>query len=47
MFGAIKLTKHVDVDLYEHTGYGIAFDRKGPCSIGDEAGRNVLIFGVE
>ena len=47
MFGAIKLTKHVDVDLYEDAGYGIAFNRKGSYSIGDEVGRNVLIFGVE
>ena len=28
-FGAVKLTKHVDVDLYKYLGYGIGFDRKG------------------
>ena len=47
MFGAVKLTKHVDVDLYKYSGYGIGFDRKGSYSIGDEIGRNVIIFGVD
>ena len=47
MFGEIKLTKHVDVDLYKYSGYGIGFDRKGSYSIGDEVGRNVIIFGVD
>ena len=28
LFGAVKLTKHVGVDLYEYSGYDIAFDRK-------------------
>ena len=41
LFGAVKLTKHVDVDLYKYSGYGVGFDRKGSCSIGDEVGRNV------
>ena len=27
-FGAVKLTKHVDIDLYKYSGYGIGFDRK-------------------
>ena len=26
LFGAIKLTKHVDVDLYKYSGYCIGFD---------------------
>ena len=47
MFGAIKLTKHVDVDQYKYLGYGIGFDRKGSYSIGNEFGRNVIIFGVD
>ena len=46
-FGAVKLTKHIDVDLYKYSGYGIGFDRKGSYSIGDEIGRNVIIFGVD
>ena len=28
LFGAVKLTKHVDFDLYKYFGYGIGFDRK-------------------
>ena len=44
MFGAVKLTKHVDVDLYKYSGHGIIFDRKGFFSIGDEVGRNAIIF---
>ena len=47
MFRAVRLTKHVDVDLYKYSGYGIGFDRKGFYSIGDEVGRNVIIFGVD
>ena len=47
MCGAVKLAKHVDVDLYKYSGYGMAFDRKGSYSIGDEIGRNVIIFGVD
>ena len=30
-----------------HSGYGIGFDRKGFYSIGEETGRNVIIFGVD
>ena len=33
LFGAVELTKHVDVDLYRYSGYGIRFDMKGSCSI--------------
>ena len=33
--GPVKLIKHVDVDLYESSGYGIGFDRKGFYSIGN------------
>ena len=29
LFGAFKSTKHVDVDLYKCSRYGIGFDRKG------------------
>ena len=47
LFGAVKLTKHVDIDLYKYSGYGIGFDRKGSYSIGNETGRNVIIFGVD
>ena len=48
LFGAVKLTKHVNVDLYKYFGCGIGFDRKGFFfSIGDEVGKNVIIFGVD
>ena len=29
LFGAVKLTKHVNIDQYKYSGYGIRFDRKG------------------
>ena len=45
--GAVKLTKHVDIDLYKYSGYRIEFDRKGYYSIGDEIGKNVIIFEVD
>ena len=41
-FGAVKLKKHVDVDLYKYSGYGIGFD-----SIGDKGGQKVIIFEVD
>ena len=28
LFGAVKLTKHADVDLYKYSGYSIGFDKK-------------------
>ena len=46
MLGAVKLTKHVDVDLYKYSGYAIGFDKKRFYSTGDEVRRNVIIFGV-
>ena len=44
MFGAVKLTKHVDVDQYKYFGYDIGFGRKGSSLIGNEIGRNVITF---
>ena len=35
LFGVVKLTKHVHVDLYKYSGYGIRFDRKWSYSIGN------------
>ena len=40
MFGAVKLTKQVDIDLYKYSGYGIRFDRKGLFQL-------VMISGVD
>ena len=47
LLGAVKLIKHVDVDMYKYSGYGIGFDVKGFYSIGNEIGKNVIIFGVD
>ena len=46
LFGAVKLTKHVDVNQYKYSRYGIGFDRKGSHSIGDEVGRNVIFWSI-
>ena len=29
LFGAVSLTKRVDIDQYKYSGYGIGFDRQG------------------
>ena len=47
LFEAVSLTKHVDIDQYKYSGYGIGFDRKGPFSFGNGFGSNLLIFGVD
>ena len=48
LFGAVTLTKHVNIYRYVYSGYGIGFDRKGEFSFsGGEYGQNVLIFGVD
>ena len=47
LFGVVKLTKHVDVDLYKYSGCGIGFDRKRSYLIGNEIGRNIIIFEVD
>ena len=48
LFGAFNLTKHVDIDQYKYSGYGIGFDREGEFSFGSNRfGRNVIIFGAD
>ena len=48
LFGAATLTKHVNINRYGYSGYGIGFDRKGSFSFsGGGYGQNVLIFGVD
>ena len=32
LFGAVTLTKHVNIDRHGYSGYGIGFDRKGSFS---------------
>ena len=46
MFGAVKLTKYLDIDQYKYSEYGIGFDRRGFFSLGNEIDRNCIIFGV-
>ena len=48
LFGPVTLTKNVDFDKHQYSGYGIGFDRRG--SFLFERwwfGRNVIIFGVD
>ena len=47
LFGAVSLTKHVDIDHYKYSGYDIGFDRKGEFSFGNGFGRNCIIFGAD
>ena len=48
LFGKfVKLTKNTDINKYGYSGYGIGFDRKTFFSIGNEIGKNVIIFGVD
>ena len=47
LFGTVSLTKHVDIDQYKYSGYGIGFDRKGEFSFGNGFGKSVIIFGAD
>ena len=47
LFGAVSLTKHVDIDQYKYSGYGIGFDRKGEFSFGNGFGTNVIILWAD
>ena len=48
LFGAVSLTKNVDIDQYKHSGCGIAFDRIEEFSFGSSGlGRNCKIFGAD
>ena len=48
LFGAVTLTKNVDIDKYGYSGYGIGFDRRSSFSFPSGGfGQNVLIFGAE
>ena len=35
LFGAVTLTKNVDIDKYKYFGYVTGFDRKGKFSVGN------------
>ena len=47
LFGAVNVKKHVDIDLHNCSVRGIGFERKTFFSVGDEVGKNVIIFGVD
>ena len=48
LFGAVTLTKNVDIDKYAYSGYGIGFDRRSSFSFpGGRFSQNVIIFGVD
>ena len=47
LFGAVSLTKHVDIIQYENSRYGIGFDGKGEFSFGNGFGRNCIILGAD
>ena len=47
MFGAVKLTKNLDIDKYKYSGYGIGFDRRGEFSFGDGFGQNVIFLWAD
>ena len=48
LFGAVTLTKNVNIDKYGYSGYGIGFDRRSSFSFpGGGFGQNILIFGVD
>ena len=48
LFGAVALTKNVNIDKYGYSGYGIGFDRRSSFSFpGGGFGQNALIFGAD
>ena len=48
LFGAVSLTKNVDIDKYKYSGYGIGFDRRRSYLLpSGRFGRSVIIYGVD
>ena len=48
LFGAVTLTKNVNIDKYGYSGYGIGFDGRSSFSFsGGGFGQKVLIFGAD
>ena len=42
------MNKHVDIDQYKYSGYGIGFDRKGDFSFGSNRfGGNIITLGTD
>ena len=47
LFGAMQITKNIDISKYKYKGHGICFDEGGMFSKGNiNNGINVIIFGV-
>ena len=48
LFGAVTLTKNVDIEKHKYSGYGIGFDRRSSFAFPSGGfGQNVLIFGAD
>ena len=47
LFGAVSLTKYVDIDQCKYSGCGIGFHRKEEFSFGKGFGRNCIILWVD
>ena len=48
LFGAVRLTKNADIDMYKYFGYGIRFDARGTFLFSDVSfAQNVIIFGAD
>lgn len=48
LLGAVKLTKNDDLDKYEYSGFGIAFDARSQFLwLDGRWGKNFVIFGVD
>ena len=48
MFGTVRLTKNVDIDQYQYSGYRIGFDKRSSFSFPNGGfSQNVILFGVD
>ena len=49
LFGAIQLTKNIDLDKSFYSRYGIGFDVRSLFSLpdGSDCGKNVILFGLD
>ena len=48
LFGAVTLTKNVDIDKYKYPGYGTGFDRRSNFSFPSGGFvQNILFYGVD
>ena len=48
LFGTVRLTKNVDIDQYQYSGYRIGFDKRSSFSFPNGGfSQNVILFGVD